>query len=344
MWPRQRAPARLRIPAGARRPRSARAPAPVRPGRSCPRRTAGRSASRRAARAAAGRTWAADSPDRAPSRCAPRTTSTKPARSVSDGCPVKLLMVSISSRSDGTSSRSTSEKMRAISPATLRRNRSACTKSTAERKRAWRNRLGQASGTCTLSWSTPWLERELLERRGGFGEEDQAERAVRPVGQRSPRPAACPASSTVSSAARSTSVAGSPSSSRESSRRAARSTGAAASKSRWLGTLATSPGRGRRWPAARASRPRRRGSSGPSLSSDQQSVIAPVRGTRPIGGPQAGDAAAHRRRDDAAAGLAADREADQPRRGGRARARRSSPTRPPRAATDSSSGRRTRCR
>ena len=34
-------------------------------------------------------------------------TSTKPARSVSDGCPVKLVMVSISSRSEGTSSRST---------------------------------------------------------------------------------------------------------------------------------------------------------------------------------------------------------------------------------------------
>ena len=31
-------------------------------------------------------------------------TSTKPARKVSDGCPVKFEMVSISSRSDGTSS------------------------------------------------------------------------------------------------------------------------------------------------------------------------------------------------------------------------------------------------
>jgi hypothetical protein len=44
------------------------------------------------------------------------------------------------------------EKMRAISCATLRRRRSACTKSTAERKRAWRKRLGQASGTCAFSW------------------------------------------------------------------------------------------------------------------------------------------------------------------------------------------------
>ncbi len=37
-------------------------------------------------------------------------TSTKPARSVSEGCPVWLLMVSISSRSEGTSGSSTSEK------------------------------------------------------------------------------------------------------------------------------------------------------------------------------------------------------------------------------------------
>ena len=96
------------------------------------------------------RTSAAGSPDRAPSRCAPRATCTKPARSVSDGWPVKLPMVSISSRSDGTSSRSTSPKMRAISPATRRRSRSAWTKSTAERNRASRNRFGHASGTCAF--------------------------------------------------------------------------------------------------------------------------------------------------------------------------------------------------
>jgi len=42
-------------------------------------------------------------------------TSTKPARKVNDGCPVELVMTSISSRNDGTSNRSTSEKMRAIS-------------------------------------------------------------------------------------------------------------------------------------------------------------------------------------------------------------------------------------
>src|SRR5438445_755937 len=78
-------------------------------------------------------------------------TSTKPARSVSEGWPVLLLMVSISSRSEGTSSRSTSEKMRAISWQTLRRKRSVWTKSTAERKRAWRKRLGQESCVCILS-------------------------------------------------------------------------------------------------------------------------------------------------------------------------------------------------
>src|SRR5216684_4397437 len=84
-------------------------------------------------------------------------TWTKPARSVSEGWPVWLLMVSISSRSEGTRSRSTSEKMCAISCATLRRKRSAWTKSTAERKRDWRKRLGQASGVWTLSWSMPWV-------------------------------------------------------------------------------------------------------------------------------------------------------------------------------------------
>ncbi len=74
-------------------------------------------------------------------------TSTKPARNVSEGCPVKLVMVSISSRSEGTRSKSTLEKTRAISMATLRRKRSVCTKSTAERNRDWRKMLGQASGT-----------------------------------------------------------------------------------------------------------------------------------------------------------------------------------------------------
>ena len=66
---------------------------------------------------------------------------------------MKFVMISISSRSEGTSSRSTCENTRAISCATLRRSRSACTKSTAERNRACRNKFGHASGTCAFSSS-----------------------------------------------------------------------------------------------------------------------------------------------------------------------------------------------
>src|SRR5271163_4042434 len=84
-------------------------------------------------------------------------TSTNPARSVSEGCPVKLVIVNISSRSDGTSSKSTSEKTRAISSATFRRRRSACTKSTAERNRDCLKVFGHASGTWAFNWSTAWF-------------------------------------------------------------------------------------------------------------------------------------------------------------------------------------------
>jgi len=78
-------------------------------------------------------------------------TSTNPARKVSEGWPVKFVMVSISSRSEGTKSKSTWEKTRDISSATFRRKRSTCTRSTAERNRDCRKMLGQASGVCTLS-------------------------------------------------------------------------------------------------------------------------------------------------------------------------------------------------
>src|SRR5580704_17197865 len=81
-------------------------------------------------------------------------TSTKPARRVSDGCPVLFEITSISSRSDGTRSRSTPAKTRAISCATLRRKRSVWTKSTAERNRDWRKTLGHASGTCAFNSSS----------------------------------------------------------------------------------------------------------------------------------------------------------------------------------------------
>src|SRR5262245_53789009 len=110
-------------------------------------------------------------------------TSTKPARNVSEGCPVKLVMVKISSRKEGTSRRSTSEKTRSISLATWRRRRSACTKSTAERNRAWRNRFGHASGTWAFSWFSPPLS-VILKGRGAFREQNQIERVVWPVGNR----------------------------------------------------------------------------------------------------------------------------------------------------------------
>ena len=48
-------------------------------------------------------------------------------------------------------------EVRAISSATLRRKRSARTKSTAERKRDCRNRFGQASGTCAFIRGMPPL-------------------------------------------------------------------------------------------------------------------------------------------------------------------------------------------
>ena len=120
---------------------------------------------------------------------------------------MKFEIVSISSRSDGTSSRSTCEKMRAISMATRRRRRSACTKSTADRNRAWRNRLGQASGTCTFSVLRPPLsvsssnDAAASPKRMGISEPYGQSGRLTSVGT-------MPSFLTVSSAARSTSVAG----------------------------------------------------------------------------------------------------------------------------------------
>src|SRR5438270_326370 len=59
-------------------------------------------------------------------------------------------MTSIS-ENEGTSSTSTVSKSCAIATATLRRRRSACTKSTAEMKRDWRNVLGQAPAVFTAT-------------------------------------------------------------------------------------------------------------------------------------------------------------------------------------------------
>ena len=74
--------------------------------------------------------------------------------------------------------------MRPISLATMRRKRSVCTKSTADRKRDWRKVFGHASGTCIFSSLSLPLKRQLFERGRGLGEQNQVERIVRPVGQR----------------------------------------------------------------------------------------------------------------------------------------------------------------
>ena len=183
-----------------------------------------------------------------------------------------------------------------------------------------RNRFGHASGTCTFSVSSAAAERQLLERRRRLAEEHGHQRAVRPVGQAHlgrPSSPACARSRARRGRRRSP---GSPSSTPGSSRRAGPFTGAVASKSRWLGTLDTSPASGPVIACSTSIASSTLRVIGPSLSSDQHSVIAPVRGTRPNVGRRPGDAAAHRRRDDAAAGFAADREADQPGRRRRARA------------------------
>ena len=125
---------------------------------------------------------------------------------------------------------------------------------------------------------------------------------------------------TVSSAARSTSVAGAfvhPGGKVANAQALNIRAGIEASL---LGTLAKSPGSGPVMACSTSIVSSTLRAIGPSLSSDQQSVMAPVRGTRPIGGAQAGDAAAHGRTDDAAFGFTADSEAHKPCSGGRARA------------------------
>ena len=85
--------------------------------------------------------------------------------------------------------------------------RSACTKSTADRKRACRNKFGHASGTCALSSRRPPLRVSSSNAAAAFGKKNQIQRVVRPFGNRNlDRNHA--EFLTVSSAARSTSVAG----------------------------------------------------------------------------------------------------------------------------------------
>jgi len=76
---------------------------------------------------------------------------------------------------------------------------------------------------------------------------------------------------------------------------------------------------------------------GPNLSSDQHSVIAPVRGTRPYVGRSPVTPQAHARRNNTAARFAADREPYQARGRRRPRYPRSIPTLLLRAAMDSRS-------
>ena len=136
-------------------------------------------------------------------------TSTKPARNVSDGWPVKLR--------DGehlVAQRRHEQQVHLVEDARhLAGDLAAQPVGLHEVDGGEEARL---RGTCSAtrpapapsSASTPFAERQLLERRRGFGEQDRHQRAVRPVGQRHFASASCPASSRVSSAARSTSVAG----------------------------------------------------------------------------------------------------------------------------------------
>ena len=99
------------------------------------------------------------------------------------------------------------EKTRTISFATFRRNRSAWTKSTADRKRDWRNRLGQASGTCIFSWSTRRLSVRSSNAAAASANRITCSDAYGQSGSVTST-GTIPASLTVRSAARSTSLAG----------------------------------------------------------------------------------------------------------------------------------------
>ena len=193
--------------------------------------------------------------------------------------------------------------------ATLRRRRSACTKSTAERKRACRNVLGHASGTCIFSWSSlpasvSSSNAAAPRRKGSCSANHRASPAA------TLPPASCQAS--LRFPARRDPRRSPDASFIQAGKVADAQTLhiGAASKSSLLGTLATSPGSGpldgiqhqhrvldgaRHW-AQLIERPAQRHGAGAWHT--------------PEGRTQASDAAAHGRADDAAAGLAADGEAD----------------------------------
>src|SRR5579864_6932769 len=207
-------------------------------------------------------------------------TSTNPARSTSAGCPVKLVMVNISSRSEGTSSRSTSENSRAISSATLRRNRPACTKSTAERNRACRKIFGHASGTCALSSLSPPLSVSSSKAAAPSANKIRLSESYGQSGIDTST-GTIPTLRTTSTAARSTAVAGFSFIHLEKCPTRKPATLAPASKSSRLGTLARSPASGPEIACSTSIASSTLRVIGPSLSSDQHSVIAPVRATRP---------------------------------------------------------------
>ena len=204
--------------------------------------------------------------------------------------------------------------------------------------------FGHASGTCIFSWSSPSRERQLLEGGGGLGEEHGVERVVGPVRQRDldgrhaeladrlERGAVHVGRRALVHPRRD--VADLEALHRTRSRRSR--DGSARSRGR--------PGPGPRSPRARASRPRRRASSGRACraTSTASSRRCAARGRRSGAVPSTPQRIAGI--DDAAAGLAADGEGDERRRGRRARARRWSRPSPPRGARGSSSGRRTRRR
>ena len=129
------------------------------------------------------RTSAAGAPGPAPSRSAPSSPPRTQSVSVSDGCPVKFEIVSISSRSDGTSSRSTSPITRAISAAT--RLPQPVRLHEVHRREEPRHPEQVRPGVrhLHLQLVVPVAQRQLLERGRRLGEEHGHQAAVRPVGE-----------------------------------------------------------------------------------------------------------------------------------------------------------------
>ena len=227
-------------------------------------------------------------------------------------------MTSISSRNDGTSSRSTCEKTRAISWATLRRKRSACTKSTADKKRDWRKMFGHASGTCTLSSLKPPLSVKSSKAAADSGEKNKVERIVRPIRYRDfhrlhpclfhrlERRAIDLGGGGFLHPRRKVADAQTPDA----------GVGVEVEMAGYAGQVARiGTGNGMQYQQRIFDRARHR----PQLIQRPAERHRPCARHAPVGRSQPGHPAAHRRTHDAASGFAADRESDQPRRGGSSR-------------------------